>query len=313
MPLIPLSDLQDTRLDVYRDVKRQGVMRNGRYFIVEGVRTVERLLASRFETESLLLAEERVSHWEGRLPPELPVYVLPTALASQLIGFHLHVGVMACGLRRRTSSLEALLGLPERPSSFGEGWRAAHRDSGSPRMPGANIRETGAAEDGSPRHPAGGVAVKALPEKMLLVVCPNCDNPENLGAIIRIASAFRADGLLLGDACCDPFSRRVIRVSMGNIFQFAIRESRDLAVDLNRLRQEFGFETMGTVLSEAALPLKTIQRPRRLALLLGNEADGLTQEWLDLCDQLATIPMPPDVDSLNVAVAAGIFLHQFSE
>ncbi|QDV32096.1 Putative TrmH family tRNA/rRNA methyltransferase [Planctopirus ephydatiae] len=285
MPLIPVSDLLDKNLNVYRDVKAQNAMRHGKYFIVEGVRTVERLLASKFETASILVTQEKVAAWAGLIPPEIPVYIMPTEMASQLIGFHLHVGVMACGLRRRTASLEQLLGLPDPPKD-------------------QRLATTISAEKYHERT--------AVP-KPLLVVCPNCDNPENLGAIIRIASAFRATGLLLGNACCDPFSRRVIRVSMGNIFGLTIRESRHLGHDLQRLKTEFGFETMGAVLSDSAVSLKNVQRPHRLALLLGNEAEGLTTEWIDQCDHLVTIPMPPDVDSLNVSVAAGIFLYQLTD
>jgi tRNA G18 (ribose-2'-O)-methylase SpoU len=100
---------------------------------------------------------------------------------------------------------------------------------------------------------------------------------------------------------------------MGNIFGLNIRESRHLLNDLQRLKTEFGFETMGAVLSDSAVSLKNVQRPYHLALLLGNEAEGLTTEWIDQCDHLVTIPMPPHVDSLNVAVAAGIFLYQLTD
>ena len=51
-------------------------------------------------------------------------------------------------------------------------------------------------------------------KRLTVVVCPHCDNPENLGAIVRIGAAFGIDALLLGKSCCDPFSRRVIRVAV---------------------------------------------------------------------------------------------------
>ncbi|MBC7816284.1 MAG: hypothetical protein IAG10_05270, partial [Planctomycetaceae bacterium] len=67
----------------------------------------------------------------------------------------------------------------------------------------------------------------------------------------------------------------------------------------------------GIQTTELAEPLGRADRPARLALLFGNEANGLGPEWLELCDRRLTIPMQA-ADSLNVAVAAGIFLHHFT-
>ena len=82
--------------------------------------------------------------------------------------------------------------------------------------------------------------------------------------------------------------------------------------DLRRLRDEFGVELIASVAAGDAEPLETVQRPRRLGLLFGNEAQGLANEWLELCDRRVTIPMKRGTDSLNVAVAAGVFLYHFT-
>ena len=66
-----------------------------------------------------------------------------------------------------------------------------------------------------------------------------------------------------------------------------------------------------TVIDEDAIPLHRAERPQKPALLLGSEGLGLPQELIDLCDQKVTIPMQHNTDSLNVAVAAGVFLHHF--
>jgi tRNA G18 (ribose-2'-O)-methylase SpoU len=118
--------------------------------------------------------------------------------------------------------------------------------------------------------------------------------------------------VVLGPGCCDPFSRRVLRVSMGAALRVPIVETRDLAGDLARLRTEWGFELAATVLDSAAEPLHTAARTNRLAVLFGNEHAGLSPEWIALCDRRVTIPMAGDADSLNVAVAAGIVLHHFT-
>ncbi len=149
-------------------------------------------------------------------------------------------------------------------------------------------------------------------ERLTIVACPNCDNPENLGAIIRIGAAFGIDALLLGKSCCDPFSRRVIRVSMGAAFTLPIIESADLFSDLQRLKNEWQFELSAAVLDDRAVHLDRAQRTSRFGILLGNEDTGLDQSWINICDQKLTIPMSLGTDSLNVAVTAGIILHHFT-
>lgn len=149
-------------------------------------------------------------------------------------------------------------------------------------------------------------------DHLTLVVCPNCDNPENLGAIVRISQGFGVDAIVLGKGCSDPFSRRVLRVSMGAALRMPIIESHNLAVDLARLKREWGVEFTATVLDATATPLHQARRPPRFGLLFGNEHAGLRDEWIALCQQRVTIPMSGDTDSLNVAIAAGIFLHHFT-
>ena len=118
---------------------------------------------------------------------------------------------------------------------------------------------------------------------------------------------------------------------MGNALTLPIIQSRDLRSDLLRLKSEWGVELAATVVetldptdegtqqsvNKALLASSSVEtlahtsRRSRLALLFGNEAHGLGPEWLDLCDRRLTIPMQ-DADSLNVAVAAGIFLYHFT-
>lgn len=149
-------------------------------------------------------------------------------------------------------------------------------------------------------------------KRMTVVACPACDNPENMGAIVRISAAFGVDALLLGKGCCDPFGRRVVRVSMGTTFSLPIVECADLSRDLWRLKQEMRFQLGATVLDEAAEELDQAKRPDRFAVLMGNEDAGLDGNWVGLCDRTLTIPMCRGTDSLNVAVATGIVLHHLT-
>jgi tRNA G18 (ribose-2'-O)-methylase SpoU len=149
--------------------------------------------------------------------------------------------------------------------------------------------------------------------RLTIVVCPEVANTENLGAMIRISSAFGADAMILGPQCCDPFYRQSIRVSMGAVFSLPMVQSEDLLGDLGVLRHQHGVELMASVLADDAEPLSGCRRPERLALLFGNEAEGLRPEHIGLCDRRVTIPMHPGTDSLNVSTSAGIFLHHFTQ
>lgn len=149
-------------------------------------------------------------------------------------------------------------------------------------------------------------------DRSLLVVCPDVQDPENLGAIIRLAAAFPTAGLLLGPHCADPFSRRVQRVSMGNVYRLPIAAAADVPAALRELRDRHAMPSWATVLDADAEEFAPQARPPRLAIVFGSEGHGLSREVIAACDRRVTIPMPPSVDSLNVAVAAGIFLYELT-
>jgi tRNA G18 (ribose-2'-O)-methylase SpoU len=173
---------------------------------------------------------------------------------------------------------------------------------------GYNFHQGVAACGIRPQEPQLDDLVPRMPPPPLIVACPHMTDPDNLGGLIRLSAGFGVGALLLGSDCCDPYSRRVLRVSMGTAFQLPILESAGLAADLNRLRTQHGFVLLATVLDPHARRLAELAPGRPSVLLLGNEADGLAPEWVALSDERVTIPMAA-ADSLNVTVAAGIFLH----
>jgi len=146
--------------------------------------------------------------------------------------------------------------------------------------------------------------------RLSLVVCPDATKPENLGLIFRSAAALGMDGMLLGERCCDPLSRRCLRLSMGGSLQVPSARSRDLCADLAELKGRFGVELLAAVLDNGAEPLAGLRWPERAAILFGNEFDGLGARWLAECNRRVTIPMQPGTDSLNLGVAAGIFFYE---
>jgi len=144
-----------------------------------------------------------------------------------------------------------------------------------------------------------------------LLICPEINDVENLGGILRVASGLGFGHVMLGPSCCDPWSRRAIRTSMGAVFELQISRSERLAEDLSGLRDTHGFEFHAAVIDDSAAPLTSIVPPEKVGLLLGSEATGLSDAWQTLADQLVTIPMSLETDSLNVTVAAGIFMHHY--
>lgn len=145
-----------------------------------------------------------------------------------------------------------------------------------------------------------------------LVVCPEITKPENMGLIFRTAGGLGVDGVLLGERCCDPFSRRSLRVSMGAVLHVPFRKSDDLEADLRRLADQWQIELLAAVVEPSAQRLGDLRWPKRVGLLLGNEWGGLGEHWLELCGRRVTIPMAATVDSLNLGVAAGIFLYEMA-
>ena len=148
---------------------------------------------------------------------------------------------------------------------------------------------------------------------MTVVVCPEVSNSDNMGSLIRISAAFGADAMVLGERCHDPFWRQSIRVSMGTIFSMPLVRSENLLRDLEELRQRWGVQLIASVLDEGAEPLAVAPRPARIGLLFGNEAQGLDAAHVEACDRRVTIPMKLGTDSLNVSIAAALFLYHFTQ
>ena len=138
----------------------------------------------------------------------------------------------------------------------------------------------------------------------------------NVGAVFRSAAALGMEAVLLSPTCCDPLSRRGIRVSMGTVFQVPWARLGESAADwphkgMDRLRA-MGFRTAALALREDALTIDDprLRREERLAVLLGTEGDGLARSTLADCDYTVRIPMYNGVDSLNVAAAGAVAFWQ---
>jgi tRNA G18 (ribose-2'-O)-methylase SpoU len=147
-----------------------------------------------------------------------------------------------------------------------------------------------------------------------LVLLEDIGNADNIGGVFRNAAAFGAGGVVLSHGCADPLYRKAIRTSMAATLRvpFATVPFPDLWTPaLTRIRAA-GFQLVALTLREGAVTLKEMAaapRTGRIALLVGAEGPGLPEGSEALADVRVKIPISPAVDSLNVAVAAGIALH----
>lgn len=138
-----------------------------------------------------------------------------------------------------------------------------------------------------------------------LAVLEGLNDPENLGLIARAARAFGIDGLVLDPTCIDPYYRRSVRVSMGEILLLPVARSHDWPADIARLR-EAGFETWAMTPAADSTNLWDVHVPERIAVLLGAEGPGLSAAALSAADRRVRIPIVTDVDSINVGHAAAV-------
>lgn len=136
-------------------------------------------------------------------------------------------------------------------------------------------------------------------------VLEGLNDHENLGAIARAARAFDLDALLIDATCTDPYSRRSVRVSMGEILLLPVARATDLPGALATLAGT-GVTTWALTPDPDAADLWSLEPPARLALMLGAEGPGLSPPVLAAADARVRIPIASSVDSLNVAQAAAV-------
>src|SRR5215813_12131548 len=109
MPRIAVTDPDDPRLAIYRDLPQRNLTRQSGLFIAEGEKVVERLIASDFEVESILAESPFAEKYESRVPGRTPIYVASRGVLVKTIGFHFHRGILACGRRKPPLALGPVL------------------------------------------------------------------------------------------------------------------------------------------------------------------------------------------------------------
>lgn len=140
-----------------------------------------------------------------------------------------------------------------------------------------------------------------------IVVIDSVVDTTNIGAIFRSAAALGIDAVLLTTTSCDPLNRRAVRVSMGSVFLVPWTWIDDI-----NILKDLGFKTVAMALTDKSISIDNpiLSSEPRLAIIMGTEGDGLSQEAISNADYVARIPMSHGVDSLNVAAAASVAFWQ---
>ena len=160
----------------------------------------------------------------------------------------------------------------------------------------------------SVKNPEGVVAVCNIvnrhPKRLNKVVyLDHVSDPGNVGTIIRTAYAFDYDAVVLSEGSCDPYNEKVVAASKGAIFGMPI-----LFDHINELRKDK--TVIVSALNDRAKPMEELEIKKPFILVVGNEANGVTPELIKSADVVTRIEIK-NIDSLNVAIAAGILMNYF--
>lgn len=143
----------------------------------------------------------------------------------------------------------------------------------------------------------------------LVLVLAGLQDPGNLGTILRSAEAFGATGVLTLPGTVSSWNPKAVRASAGSVFRLPMLSSSAIH-SIDRLR-ESGLKIFTTTASRAE-PAELVDLTGPVALLIGNEGNGVPKPLSAMADGALTIPCPGPVESLNAAVAASVLLYEAS-
>ncbi len=140
-------------------------------------------------------------------------------------------------------------------------------------------------------------------------VLDNIQDPGNLGTIIRSAVAFNIKTIIMSEDTVDLYNEKVVRSSEGMLFNinFIKGNIEELLIDLKNK----GYKIYGTNV-DAGVDLKNVAFEEKVAVIMGNEGQGVRKELDSLCDVMLNIPINKDCESLNVGVATSIIFYELN-
>lgn len=174
-------------------------------------------------------------------------------------------------------------------------------------------------------HPQGILAVCKRNEKSLTEILNSKNNqqeesnafyivlealqdPANVGTILRTADACGVDAVFLTKGCVDIYNPKLLRGTMGSMFNLSIVHDLELSEIMKELKSR-NITTYAMHLSGTEYPY-TMNLKENCCFLVGNEANGLTDECSNICDKFVKLPMIGNAESLNASIACGVMLYE---
>ena len=133
---------------------------------------------------------------------------------------------------------------------------------------------------------------------------------ENIGSIARSMAGLGVHSYLVPTRSPHPYGRRALRVSMGYMSHLKYHIYDDIFITIQELQSK-GYKVFAAEVSEDSTMLWDVKVPKKWVLLMGHEGKGISQDVLDICDEVVTIEMQEDVKSFNVGIAASLMMYRF--
>lgn len=146
-----------------------------------------------------------------------------------------------------------------------------------------------------------------ITDNPLILIAEAPEKPGNIGALLRTADAAAADAVIIANPKTDLYNPNIIRGSVGTLFTVSVFHGS--TSEIISWLKENNIRIYCAAL-QASMPYLTVDMSGPTALVVGTEADGLSEQWLTNSDQNIIIPMSGAIDSMNVSVAAGILIFE---
>lgn len=265
-------------------------------FIAESPKVIKVAFDAGYEPVSLLCEQRHIEGDAKELierKPDMPVYTGSRELLAQLTGYTLTRGVLCAMRRPMPKSIDKIL----------------NQNSANTAETANTTDKTGTANTaGTAGNPNGTTSYKSAKR---IVVLDGIVDSTNIGAIFRSAAALGIDAVLVTRTSCDPLNRRAIRVSMGSVFLVPWTWLDEPLDALHR----YGYKTVAMALRNDSVMLDDpkLKAEEKLAIVMGNEGDGLPSSTIAAADYVVKIPMMHNVDSLNVAAASAVAFWELTK
>lgn len=265
-------------------------------YLAEGLRTVVDMMPTGYVqsilmTDSFRDSEDSVAVFSEAEARNIPVYVMNQTL-FKLVEKTVHGQGIIAIVKKQVFTMEDILSDGEHTS--------AHMGNSS-----VNVENTPVSVGNKSSN------VVNSSSKDIYALLDEVQDPGNLGTIIRTALAAGVKAIFLTKGSVDPYNEKTVRSTMSAITKIPIIEDVDKE-SIEALKSKLGLTIYGTALEEASSLYKTDFTYPAL-FMLGNEARGLSPEWLQMADARVHIPMYGPIESLNLSVAAALCFYAARE